>query len=445
MASDLDEAVSFSWSDSLRALVAPCLSCLGTSRPAHTLPTHDSSTPHLETLLADARSAHSSSSLADGETLSLHSSIGDAARRQRRRRGFGLGAAKHISLWGWDLFGKPRGAIRLPEDGDEDSSQQRIRRAPTHSSSTLSSDAIADAAPLDPGAIASHVNTLTAAEEEARAKAERKARRRERKAAKAAALALVQGDRDAGAFEGFQGSGSDSGTPQTPFDPMLSPPLTSTGNPLAELQMQSEREREREDEEMGDFGAAAYVRPRPRPSAGSGSGSHSQSHSSGSRSRPRGHSHSISQSQLSSQDGVQYSHHYVSQQPQAGALHPTAPPKVKSKKRRDSKSASSHSSHSHSSSRSYTFSQPTQDSASLASPPAPPSLAIHIEEQASPFEGFPDDLHLGFPARGFAPVESTKADFPSPGLGGGSGFPSTGFGGVKRDAGAFLARRGDDL
>ncbi|TFY66795.1 hypothetical protein EVG20_g4296 [Dentipellis fragilis] len=433
MASDLDEAVSFSWSDSFRALVAPCLSCLGTSRPAHTLPTHDSSTPHLETLLADARSAHSSSSLTDGETLSLHSSIGDAARRQRRRRGFGLGAAKHISLWGWDLFGKPRGAIRLPEDGDEDSDQQRIRRAPTHSSSTLSSDAISDAAPLDPGAIASHVHTFTAAEEEARAKAERKARRRERKAAKAAALALAQGDRDADAFEGFQGSGSGSGTPQTPFDPMLSPPLTSTGNPLADMQMQSEREREREreDEEMGDFGAAAYVRPRPRASGPA---------------RVRADTPTpFSQSQLSSQDGVQYSQHYVSQQPQAGALHPTAPPKLNSKKRRDRKSASSHSSHSHSSSRSYTFSQPTQDSASLASPPAPPSLAIHIEEQASPFEGFPDDLHLGFPARGFMSVENSKADFPSPGLGGSSGFPSTGFGGVKRDAGAFLARRGDDL
>lgn len=189
---------SFSWSDGLRAALAPCLTCL------HCKTREDSDNEdsqnrdrgpdyvpraradELEGLLADAD---------DAETLSLHSNIGHGRKRkQRARRG------KGIKLFGFDLFGRP--PIHLPEDDDDPLSPPRRTR--TISGSTVDSDA----SPLDPSTI-EQLSVARAAESAAQeeadrqAKEERRRRRRERKAHKAAlAAALERGHGED--FEGFQ-------------------------------------------------------------------------------------------------------------------------------------------------------------------------------------------------------------------------------------------------
>ncbi|KAH9047473.1 hypothetical protein EDB83DRAFT_2403300 [Lactarius deliciosus] len=151
---------SFSWSDSIRALAAPCLSCLRAPKTERN---------DLEDLLAD--SASGTTTDRDAETLSLHSNPG-APRRKRTR------FTKSIRLFGWNLFGPP----------------------------------------LDSAAIESHATKR--AEEEA-ARAERRARRRERRERKSAALAqalehaaVLDGNAE---FEGFPGSGGRRPPPASPF------------------------------------------------------------------------------------------------------------------------------------------------------------------------------------------------------------------------------------
>ena len=195
----------FSWSDNLRAALAPCLGCLNgrtddsdDDERAQFNHHHATSTrgpdyiprarpDELEGLLADSD---------DAETLSLHSNIGrDDSRRRKRRR-----AHKVIRFFGFDLFGKP--PVQLPED-DDDGVGAPSPRARTISASTLDSDA----SPLDPSTI-DRLSAARAAEAEARlvlerrAKEERRRRRRERKAARDGALALAL-DNDDGEFEGF--------------------------------------------------------------------------------------------------------------------------------------------------------------------------------------------------------------------------------------------------
>src|SRR5260370_24660609 len=92
---------TFSWSDSLRALTAPCLNCIRSSKNERN---------DLEDLLADSGSA--SATTGDAETLSLHSNP-SSPRRKRAR------FTKHIRLFGWDLFGR-RQPIRLPDDDEEE-------------------------------------------------------------------------------------------------------------------------------------------------------------------------------------------------------------------------------------------------------------------------------------------------------------------------------------
>lgn len=385
---------SFSWFDSLRALAAPCLSCLRAPKTERN---------DLEDLLADSGSGTTTDR--DAETLSLHSNPG-APRRKRAR------FTKTIRLFGWNLFGRP--PIRLPDDDDDEEEEEagreqgqgrrsrRSRRPPPPAISTSTLDS--DAAPLDSAAIESHATKR--AEEEA-ARAERRARRRERKERKRAALALalehaavLDGNAE---FEGFPGSSGRRPPPASPF---------ARGS---EDYRDDDDDDDDEDEE-GDFGAGAYAR-RTRGGSDSGRGSDSRSRT------------STSLSSGPQQQGQPYNHHYISQQPSA---HPAVPPPPaqRSKKGKSSRSSASKTS---SSSRRSRSSPSASQSPSLASPVATQFLdaaTAPAPRTAQEFEGFPSDLGLHT-----AGIERLSSGFPSPGIGGRRNG--------KRDMGAFLANRGD--
>ena len=384
---------SFSWSDSLRALAAPCLSCLRTSK---------SERNDLEDLLVD------SNSTTDAETLSLHSNPGSPRRKPAR-------FSRSIRLFGWDLFGRP--PIHLPDDDDDDdndnnevggSRKPRRSRLPPATISTTTLDS--DAAPLDTAAIESHATRR--AEEEA-ARAERRARRRERKERKRGAelaralehAAVLDDDAE---FEGFPGSGGSFRRPAVPASEAY----------RDDVDGDDDFDDDEEDEE-GDFGAGAYAR-RSRGGSDSGRGSDSRSRTSTSLS--------------SGQQGQHYNHHYISQQPLPSSAAP--PPAQRSKSGKSGKSSRSSASKTSSSSRrSHSRSSPSaSQSPSLASPVATQFLEA-VPAPAPPratqqFEGFPNDLGLHT-----AGIERLSSGFPSPGFGG----PRNG----KRDMGAFLANRGD--
>ncbi|KAI0302822.1 hypothetical protein B0F90DRAFT_170641 [Multifurca ochricompacta] len=429
---------TFSWSDTLRALIAPCLACLKSSQ---------SERNDLEDLLADSGSG----TTADAETLSLHSNPGTAPRRRRTRFG------KSIQLFGWSLFGRP--AIRLPDDDEEEEDertaaeengqQEQTRRKsnnqhrhqhrpahPTISSSTLDSDA----APLDSAAIVSHATKH--AEEEA-ARAARRARRRERKEMKRAALALALEhaatlEGGGGNFEGFPGSGGGGRRAPlpSPFGRSLDigAPHRMGGNGDA---MEVNGDDDYDDDE-GDFGAGAYVRRAPGSSDSGGRGSDSRSRTSTSLSLS-------SSGQKLVQSSVQsYNHHYISQQQQYQQQQPTPTtalplplPSSKPKKNKLSSRSSGSKTTSSSSKRSVRSSLSAPQSPSLASPvvvqfpeaTVPEARPLVAEQE---FEGFPSDLGLHTVS-----IERLSSGFPSPGIGG----PRNGK--RERDLGAFLANRGD--
>ncbi|KAF8268572.1 hypothetical protein EI94DRAFT_1727364 [Lactarius quietus] len=381
---------SFSWSDSLRALAAPCLSCLRTSKA-------ERERNDLEDLLVD-----SGSGTTDAETLSLHSNPGSPRRKRTR-------FTRSIRLFGWNLFGRP--PIRLPDDDDDDDdpgatgreegggSRRSRRRPPPAAISTTTLDS--DAAPLDTAAIESHATRR--AEEEA-ARAERRARRRERKERKRAAelartlehAAILDGDAE---FEGFPGSGERRAAP-------------------APDNYRYADDDEDDGDEEGDFGAGAYAR-RSRGGSDSGRGSDSRSRTSTSvSSGPQQH------------QGQPYNHHYISQQPSAAPPLAPAPHRKKGKSSRSSASKTSSSSRrthsSPSASQSPSLASPVATQFLDAEPTAPPPRAAAAQQ----FEGFPNDLGLQT-----AGIERLSSGFPSPGFGG----PRNG----KRDMGAFLANRGD--
>ncbi|KIP11827.1 hypothetical protein PHLGIDRAFT_10375 [Phlebiopsis gigantea 11061_1 CR5-6] len=380
---------SFSWSDNLRAALAPCLGCFNGrtdegDEDERAQFSHHRATSHrgpdyvprarpdeLEGLLADSD---------DAETLSLHSNLGhDDARRRKRRR-----THKLIRFFGFDLFGKP--PVQLPEDDDDDvgAPSPRLRNV---SASTLDSDA----SPLDPSTI-DRLSAARAAEDEARlalerrSKAERKRRRRERKVARNDALALALDNAD-GEFEGFPGSGGSN---------LQSPdPTSSSGydeseefGPFAHAQT-LDTSLDHADVEGVDFGAEAYAK-LPRRGDSSGTGSDSRSRTSGT------HSHT---------DSVQYD--YSPARPGSQTTVPGAPRRKKSS-RQSTSSAS--------------------QSISVPSTPAQYTMFSTVAPSPLVEEVVPSDQPI------------ITIDTPN-------GFPTVGFGGGMRrknsEAGVFLANRGE--
>ncbi|KAH9025968.1 hypothetical protein EDB85DRAFT_1893635 [Lactarius pseudohatsudake] len=347
---------SFSWSDSLRALAAPCLSCLRAPKTERN---------DLEDLLAD--SASGTTTDRDAETLSLHSNPG-APRRKRTR------FTRSIRLFGWNLFGRP--PIRLPDDSDDDEEEGGNRGRAAEA--------------------AGKSHATRRAEEEA-ARAERRARRRERKERKSAALALalehaavLDGNAE---FEGFPGSGG------------RRPPLRAARRETTGMMMMTD-----DDDDEGDFGAGAYAR-RTRGGSDSGRGSDSRSRTSTSLSsgpqhqgQPYNH-HYISQ---------QPSAHPAVPPPAVPPLHTQRSKKGKSSRSSASKTSSSsrRSRSSPSASQSPSLASPVATQFLDAAAPAP--------RTAQEFEGFPSDLGLhtagierlssGFPSPGIGGRRNGKRD-----------------------------------
>ena len=435
---------SFSWSDSLRALTAPCLDCLHSSKDERN---------DLEDLLADSGSA--SATTADAETLSLHSNPSSSPRRKRAR------FTKHIRLFGWDLFGR-RQPIRLPDDdenddeedregggdgdGGEQVEQRRKKKRRSHrgghrrpSAVTISSSTLdSDAAPLDSAAIISHATNY--AEEVKRA--ERRERRRQRKEMKrAAALALEQAAvlADGDEFEGFQGSGGQHlALPSSP--PLLGHDDGMKTQDLRYTSKEDDDDDDDDDDDEGDFGAAAYTRRTPG-SSDSGRGSDSRSRTSATTSvsgqQATAYPHSIQP----------YNHHYISQQPPAHAADAPLLP-VRPFKNKSSRSSTSKSSSSSVSSTKRSRSSPSAPlSPNLVSPvasatPLPTTTTMNttITPSTALPRTAPQETFEGFTSKGprlqTAGIERQSS----------SGFPSPGIGGRrngKRDMGAFLANRGD--
>lgn len=186
--------MDFTWSESIHAAFASCLPCLVS---------HDSPPSPGPDRIPRARPDELEGLLADADALSLHSNIGFPGRRKRsKKKGRGL---KRISIFGYDLFGRP--PIQLPADDEEhDQLAGEGRRTRTTSSSTLDSDA----APLDASAIQNLSSPppppppeLSPEEQEKEA---RRQRRRARKELERANAALSSQTTDE--FEGFPGSGS---------------------------------------------------------------------------------------------------------------------------------------------------------------------------------------------------------------------------------------------
>jgi hypothetical protein len=437
---------TFSWSDSLRALTAPCLDCLHSSKDERN---------DLEDLLADSGSA--SATTADAETLSLHSNPSSSPRRKRIR------FTKHIRLFGWDLFGR-RQPIRLPDDDEEDEEengegdgdgggqeqveQRRKKKRRSHrgghrrpSAVTISSSTLdSDAAPLDSAAIISHATNY--AEEEVK-RAERRERRRQRREMKrAAALALEHAAAlaDGDEFEGFQGSGGGGRHPGLASSP---PPLGhDDGTRTRTVQYTPNEDDDDDDSDEGDFGAGAYTRGTSGSSdSGRGSDSRSRTSTTTSVSGQRPHSgHSIQT----------YNHHYISQQPPAHTAATTDAPLLPAQRTKNKSSRSSTSKSSSSSASS------TKRSRSSSSAPLSPSLASPVASTAplptttttnttitpstAPPRTVPQETFEGFTSTGprlqtVGIERQPSSGFPSPGIGG----PRNG----KRDMGAFLANRGD--
>ncbi|KAI0682921.1 hypothetical protein BC835DRAFT_797978 [Cytidiella melzeri] len=335
----------FSWSDSLRAALSPCLTCL---QPSHDEDSEDGHNRNrdpdfvprarldeLEGLLADTD---------DAETLSLQSNIGQGGKRKKRGR-----PGKSIKLFGFYPFGRP--PIRLPDDeADEAAVRPRAR---TISRSTIDSDA----AVLDSSTIAqlsaSRMAESAAAEEAERsAREERRIRKEERKLQKAAlAAALERGESEQ--FEGFQGSG-DLVSPITSGPGTYSSGGRSSGagdgyGAFQRALPSPSYPQEAVDEDDADFDGFVYSKST-RVGGGSSNGSDSRSRTSGS---------------VSNADPAHYNHHYISHPQDSHSQPPSARFNDSTKKQKKKSKSSKHSS---STSRSDSISTPPPSSFPLPGP-----------------------------------------------------------------------------
>ncbi|KAF9460276.1 hypothetical protein BDZ94DRAFT_939547 [Collybia nuda] len=395
-------AAPFSWSDTVKIAFSTCLPCFSTN-PGASSSTESLVNPNDPTanLVRRARADELEGLLADipdtdteAEQMSLHSNPGRGKKRSKRRKRTN---GKKITLFGYDLFGKPvPPPIHLPESDDEDSRSRLSAPLTTRSSSTFDSDA----APLDPATIASISSSSAELTQRALAleaeaaqrleKEERRARRRERKEMKRIAKALAAQASEE--FEGFQGSGEAVYQRPEEYGPFVQ------GHPPPEVEG---------DDDAADLDGGLYARRNNIGTAGSGSDSRSRT----SASRSDQHLHPQQPSEL------------------------TLPVKPKSKRSKTSSASGSKKSRSNTSAS-------TSQSPSLPSPVSP-SFPAYVAEELG-------DHAVDFPSQGFG----RGSGFPGQGLAGSGGFPSQGFGGLagskRRDSvhamgGAFLATRGGTI
>lgn len=461
-------AAPFSWSDTINIAFGSCLPCL---KPA--LRTGDDqadNTPHNPAInrILRARADELQGLLADpdtdieAETLSLHSNPGRARQGKKKRRGRTKnagGAPRRITLFGYDLYGRP--PIQLPENDDDALYDNRNGAVTPTTTMTFDSDA----APLDaeaiaamstPGAMASAATQAADAEaQRLREKEERRQRRKEKREMRRLAEALAQGNGEE-TFEGFQGSGGGSSDyPRIPDSMFPRGPTSDSGSGSAsgfsgsgsggfgrfvEAPAQQAAPQAAEDDDVdaaADLDGAMYARRVPRGAPGAGG-------SNGSGSRSRG-------------SASQYAPSPLHAQFQAHPADPsTAQPKAYKKAK--SKSSSSRTSRSHSS---------ATASPSLPSPVSPAFaqeaqvVSPSTVEHGQGFFDLEDDVdstpvrrsrkgssaYAAQFSKSEIVQEETTSAFPATRIGGSGGFPSTGFGGGAsraRDFGVFLSRRGDE-
>ncbi|KAJ7049831.1 hypothetical protein C8F01DRAFT_723521 [Mycena amicta] len=243
-----------SWTDTLRAAVASSCSCLPCLR---TPPTDDDEqdeqdplTPQgsfaarraradeLEGLLADHDHEHDDTA-ADADAISLHSHLG---RRGRRR--VPPSTPRHISLWGWNLFGTGKGkGVKLAEEGAD----------PLHRGSASRSRSTTDLL----AAAASELGPEQLTEEDVERRARRKARKDMRRMARAIA---AQNQLDEAVVM----------PPPSPHPRIPAPFLHISNPPQAAVAV--------DDDDDADLDGLAYARRGPREAGLSASGG-SQTHS----------------------------------------------------------------------------------------------------------------------------------------------------------------------
>lgn len=411
---------SFSYADTVRAALAPCLPCFSASRSASSSnSTSNPSSSAVNAALSEPRStstnARPSNDLehllrdSDSDALSLHSNLGSPAHRRarhRRRPKFSL------VLFGYTLFGRP--PIYLSDDDNEDdlAGVGGGRRAlVTASSSTLDSDA----APLDASTIErltspDHFAALAAqresqqrrleVEEDARRKAKRRARRQEREASTLMSLDRASPRSGIDAFEGFQGSEGVTAPTSFLFHPAVEviPDHPEQGRLCRDGDFDGSDASHSDDD--ADLGGELYTRAKKPSAALSASGSDSRSRTSASASFSGGDASHIQDIQI---HGTHQSIPYPYTE-----MHLPAP--VKRKSHRTSKRTS-------------TVSSVTSQSTSPA--PCTPVESISVTPAVAAFP-VPQERYTR---------DRGQADFPSVGLSDKRGRKSL-------DARAFLAHQG---
>ncbi|KAF8886768.1 hypothetical protein BD779DRAFT_1673068 [Infundibulicybe gibba] len=201
---------SFSWSDTIQATLKSCLPCLivraesgldaDEAQQSNNSWRNNLNNPNDTTAnrAERARPDELEGLLADSDALSLHTNPGD----RRRKAKTAAKAKKSIRVFGFDLFGRPRQPISLPEDEEGEDPLHRSRR--TSSTTATSSTFDSDASPLDPTIIDAQLAAQVLGE--LKQKEQERQKRRERRERKRLARSLAAGG-DGNEFEGFQGSG----------------------------------------------------------------------------------------------------------------------------------------------------------------------------------------------------------------------------------------------
>ncbi|GJJ10669.1 hypothetical protein Clacol_004896 [Clathrus columnatus] len=497
---DKEFMATFSWGDTARAAFATCFPCFPQSRQTadggggddddNNGQRNNISSSRREELESLLRNAEFSDGEMDTDALSLHSGIGDDARRQqiykrqRRRRRKNKGS---IRLFGYDLFGK---AFTHPDENDNDDEQRRISRL---SSSTLDSDP----APVEDDLIArlstnasqSQIQQIdedvtTVAPSTITVKKDKLARKEKRRQRKlSSALLNVERTVD---FEGFQGSGGDSGMnggPSSPssvreeeeFGAFQGAELDTNSHRVADDFVRVPCDVEDDADLHADFDAVAYVR-RNSTASRSDSGSGSRSHTSTSITKsegPQGNNNASSKSR-------NHLRPPSLRELRQDLLSPLEVPTTKPSKR-SRRSTTSGSGTSANSSLSPTSAQPRRSRRSTTAgsststttstqPRSPISLHIpnvhivqpseeggghlRISQHNPAFEGVPeDDGEFTGSSPLPSPLSKPSGGLPTPtqalstSASAGGGFPSTGLGGRRNStisSGVFLARTGDN-